>query len=537
MQWKRKYRVLVTNANGTALDVSALRCTFNIEKNMDEEPNYSIVTVYNLAIETRNAIIEEGDSVIVEAGYENGAYGLVFNGEIIQWIKGKDDATDSYVRLVCQDSDHLLTSAFVAKTLAAGSTFRDTVNLCSDGYGVGVMDISNNPLPRAKTLFGLNRRYLHGVAASNDAHFYADNGEINIVSSSYSDGEGPDLRPDTGLIGTPQQTEYGVSGQCLLDPRLKLNQMIHIDSEYIVEQEASTGTKITALPTNGAYRVVKLTYEGDTRGDAWYVNFEAVNDAIYETSAKSAMDELTEDALANLRVAIPAIIKEFDPDKQTVTVQVAIREKVAQMLPDGSKANVDKEITELRDVPVAFPRAGGYSLLMPIRKDDECLVIFCDRCIDGWWQNGGVQSQAESRSHDLSDGIALIGPWSQPRKIKGKWPTGGARLMNDSGGCYVEVGNGTVTIAGDCVVTGSLTAGRPGEEGKPGSVHTFEGEIFRAQTKIADLNNEVATNLQSPAVVAISTPKLDINGKEYQGHTHTGVEAGGDTSGGVSEYY
>lgn len=521
MQWKRKARILITTGN-TALDVSALRCTFNIEKNMDDEPNYSNLKIYNLATDTLNTIVAKGDGVLIEAGYENGAYGLIFNGEIIQWIKGRDDSTDSYLQLVCQDSDHLLTSAFVSKTLAAGSTHQDVVDLCSQGYGTGRLDIENNPLPRAKTLFGLVRRYLRGVAKSNDGHFYVDDGEINIVSASFAAGEGPDLRPDTGLIGTPQQTDYGVSGQCLLDPRLKLNQMIHVSSEYVVAQEASKGTEITALPTDGNYRVNKLVYEGDTRGDAWYVTFEAVDDDIYKSSQKSASDAAQDDAFANLRVAYPAIVKKFDSKKQTVNVQIAVMEKVKSKDEFGNAVTVDKEIPELQDVPVCFPHAGGYSLLMPIREGDECLVVFCDRCFDGWWQNGDVQPQAETRSHDLSDGIAIMGVWSQPKKVK-SWPSHGARLMKDGGGCYVEVGSGVVTIAGDCVITGSLTAGKAGEEGKPGSTHTFLGDLLTSQAK--------QTQLEAETSVAVQSPSFTINGQEYRQHIHSGVTSGSEKTG------
>ena len=521
MQWKRKCRILIRTGE-TALDVSALRCTFSVEKNMDEEPNYSIIKIYNLATETLNAIVSKGDGVIIEAGYENGAFGLIFNAEIIQWIKGKDDSTDTYLKLVCQDSDHLLTSAFVAKTLAAGATHQDVVDLCAAGYGVGTMDIENSPLPRAKTLFGLTRYYLHRVAVSNDAHFYVDDGEINIVSASYAAGEGPDLRPDTGLIGTPEQTEYGISGQCLLDPRLKLNQMIHVSSEYVVEEEASKGTEITALPTDGNYRITKLTYEGDTRGDTWYVNFEAVNDAIFESTAQSATGASEDDKLANLRVAFPGIVKKFDPDQQTVNVQIAVMEKVKSKDAFGNEITEDREIPELHDVPVCFPHAGGYSLLMPIKENDECLVVFCDRCIDGWWQSGGVQPQAESRLHDLSDGVAIMGVWSQPKKIKGKWPTSGARLMKDSGGCYIEVGSGTVTIAGDCVITGSLTAGKPGADGKAGSTHQFLGDLTSLGTKATVGSAEEGIYLNGQTGVYVNTPQFSINNKEFQDHKHTG---------------
>ena len=58
------------------------------------------------------------------------------------------------------------------------------------------------------------------------------------------------------------------------------------------------------------------------------------------------------------------------------------------------------------------------------------------------WQRypqGGVQNQVECRRHDLSDGFAIIGVWSQPRVIPG-YSTGSAQLRNDAGSAYVKIG-------------------------------------------------------------------------------------------------
>ena len=93
-----------------------------------------------------------------------------------------------------------------------------------------------------------------------------------------------------------------------------------------------------------------------------------------------------------LRVAVPGIIESFDPGEQTVTVRVAIREKV---LLDGDEKWVD--IPLLLDVPIVIPRAGGYCLTLPVQKGDECLVVFGDMCIDAWWQSGGIQNQIDCR--------------------------------------------------------------------------------------------------------------------------------------------
>ncbi|MBD5103806.1 MAG: hypothetical protein HDT47_02965 [Ruminococcaceae bacterium] len=116
---------------------------------------------------------------------------------------------------------------------------------------------------------------------------------------------------------------------------------------------------------------------------------------------------------AQLRVAIPGIVESFDAEKQTVSVQPSITENIQV----GEAAVNATKLPILTDIPICFPRAGGYSITLPVKKGDECLLVFADMCIDGWWQSGGVQDQMETRRHDLSDAFAIIGTTSQPRKV------------------------------------------------------------------------------------------------------------------------
>ena len=116
-----------------------------------------------------------------------------------------------------------------------------------------------------------------------------------------------------------------------------------------------------------------------------------------------------------IKVAMPGIIQSFDPESVTAVVQPGIR--CVQRDNDG--ATITSEYPQLVDVPVIFPRGGGCTLTFPVKPGDECLLVFSDRCIDFWWQNGGVQEAVDPRLHDLSDAFAIVGPQSQARKISG----------------------------------------------------------------------------------------------------------------------
>ncbi|MBO0571850.1 hypothetical protein FDF50_08315 [Clostridium botulinum] len=157
-----------------------------------------------------------------------------------------------------------------------------------------------------------------------------------------------------------------------------------------------------------------------------------------------------------LRVACPGIIQSFDSETQTVTVQLALREHITK--PDFTKEWVNLPL--LLDVPIVISRAGGYCLTMPIQQGDECLVIFADMCIDSWFTYGGIQNQIEKRRHDLSDGFAILGVWSQPQKIK-NYSTDSCQLRTIDGTSSIEIKGNSINLVGDVKINGTDITPKP----------------------------------------------------------------------------
>lgn len=149
-----------------------------------------------------------------------------------------------------------------------------------------------------------------------------------------------------------------------------------------------------------------------------------------EETVRSALDA----RLAGLWTALPGIVQSFDAATQTVSVQPAIQ--AARILTDGTRETVTLPL--LVDVPVVFPGGGGLVLTMPVAAGDEALVVFSARCIDAWWQSGGVQPAMEARLHDLSDGFALIGPRAKANALSGVSTTA-AQWRTVDGASFVEL--------------------------------------------------------------------------------------------------
>lgn len=211
-------------------------------------------------------------------------------------------------------------------------------------------------------------------------------------------------------------------------------------------------------------------------------------------SATEPLKRMVEEFGVRLRVAMPGIIKSFDSAKQTVTVQLAIREKLSI----GGSPYEDVAIPIIEDVPVFMPRAGNFVLTMPITAGDECLVIFADNCIDSWWESGALSNQLDRRRHDLSDGFALVGVWSQPNVVS-NYSVDSAVLRNLNNDSSVEVKDDTVNVVAPTVNIQSGTV-----------------------------------NIEGSSNITIDGNNLtDIDGKNFLNHKHSGVQPGSGQTGGV----
>lgn len=125
------------------------------------------------------------------------------------------------------------------------------------------------------------------------------------------------------------------------------------------------------------------------------------------------LDQALDMRQARIHTATVGIVKAVDLEKQTVTVKVALQGFTV----DEQGEKHWQDIPLLVDVPIVWPRAGGFALTFPVKPEDECLVVFGERCFDAWWQSGGVQKPIDYRMHDLSDAFAVFGVTSQPRKL------------------------------------------------------------------------------------------------------------------------
>ncbi len=179
-------------------------------------------------------------------------------------------------------------------------------------------------------------------------------------------------------------------------------------------------------------------------------------------------------SLSEARTASPAFLVSDMSANQTVTVQIAIQERVRY---NGQQQWWD--VPPIVNVPILVPRGGGYSMTLPLKKGDQGMLIFCDTCFDNWWLNGqtasppaqnqpplpgpspsGTQRQFEVRRHHVHDCGFFPGMWSQ-NNLLSDYSTDSLQLRSDDGSTVIDVAEAGVTISGASVVAKNDGAALP----------------------------------------------------------------------------
>ena len=256
---------------------------------------------------------KEFQTVTFEAGYQDNV-GLIYSGDVKQSLYAHaEDNVTAYIDVFCAEGGNAYQQARVGKTLAAGWTPRDKVNLALDamkplgitGLGLVNVDLDNPKYPRGRPFIGMARDLLRQVALSAGATWSMQGGQVHILDHAKPvQSDGPVvLNSSSGLIGWPQQTENGIVARCLLNPAIKLHTQVQIDQASINPAErnntfdtgfGNTGTTNTNLnntgqiAADGLYRVLYFEVECDTRGQPWYQTLTCL--ATGSTANKSQID-------------------------------------------------------------------------------------------------------------------------------------------------------------------------------------------------------------------------------------------------------
>jgi hypothetical protein len=182
-------------------------------------------------------------------------------------------------------------------------------------------------------------------------------------------------------------------------------------------------------------------------------------------------DKLADEIKSSLSCVLIGTIQTFYPEDQTA--DIFLNYKRVSLYQEGSSGITDYPI--LVKCPVVVLGGGVGYVSFPITSGDSCLVFFCDREIDTWFTNGGINAPQSARIHDLNDGIALVGIKNALNSLASYY----------SNGVRVKCGSGYVTID----LSGNVTISSPSISVTSSGGLSLKGstvDMFGAWTTVSD---------------------------------------------------
>lgn len=290
-QFIRKITLIVSNDSGQGLDLSEFRIRFHTQQSDVETPNTLWARVYNLSDATIQKIKSEFQTITLQAGYENGNFGIIFQGIIKQWWQGRERNVDSFFEIAAADGDEFYNFAVLCQSITAGQSpqqilqtmfsagqYSPGLPLANDAMGLVDGNTPAPSLPRGKVMFGMVRSYARDWAAKYGYQWSIQNGQVTVVPiTGYRPGEAVKLTSTTGLVFIPETTNDGIQIRALLNPLIRVGCLVQVEQSDINTLTTTqfglryTQTNTAAATTkDGYYRVLISEFHGDTRGQEWY---------------------------------------------------------------------------------------------------------------------------------------------------------------------------------------------------------------------------------------------------------------------------
>jgi hypothetical protein len=298
--------------NQPGIALSDFRIQFTVNAMDTDAPPTAIIRIFNLADSTASQISKEFQNVTLQAGYENGNFGVIFQGSIMRVRKGRLSNIDTFVDIMASTLGALKLFGTVGATIPAGTSPSGQIaavtnhanntpvaqgNAGSPAQQLKVgdtssLDSSGGVIPRGKVVFGPWSDHFNDVADSTGSVWsIGPDGTVNFHKlTGYNSGTAVVLNAETGVVGIPASTIQGIEVNCLLNPLIKPGTRIQLNNSDIVTQSVTNSSQgfpaysdyqsgFTAnTSTDGIYMVFVVEHEGDNRdpGAAWLTKIIAL---------------------------------------------------------------------------------------------------------------------------------------------------------------------------------------------------------------------------------------------------------------------
>lgn len=227
-----------------------------------------------------------------------------------------------------------------------------------------------------------------------------------------------------------------------------------------------------------------------------------------------------------LNTCIPAIIDDFDVTSQRVSAIPAVQKKYTDTDGKVSYYNFPK----ITNIPLSIIKCPGLKLTYPVKKGQNCTLIFSQRSIDNFMLDGTkplppyegpVPFTSALRCMDLTDALCFPGTITNNETIS-NYNNEAIEIRSADGATKVSVTENTLNFiqgGGSIIMSG-------------GKVEITASEIkINGKTSISGSNVDISGKTTISGETIGITGQTSINSHDFDTHKHSGVTPGTGNTG------
>lgn len=256
------------------------KITFDVLVDFGSFNSYAELTLANLTGATVGKFKKDA-TLTIKAGYTNNV-GVIFKGFIKNFFPDRNGATP-ITRIIARGSRAAVQREPVNVALGKNATLDSILQTIADAMGLPLVsnpgDFANvTPYPRGYTMTDDPERLLNKLAETHGFEWLVENERLFVLMKSSSRLGAPHLISQfTGMEGKPEITEVGANVTVRLDPKIKVGDVFRVESKYKSFNFSNVYFQdVPASAGSGDYKIQRLSYSGDTHGDAWSVKLTGI---------------------------------------------------------------------------------------------------------------------------------------------------------------------------------------------------------------------------------------------------------------------
>lgn len=255
-----------------AVEITDLRIQFKIEKSLDSTPNAATITITNAADRTRALFQTKPLIVRLDAGLD-GDLRHVFTGDV-RYAPSEQKPPDWETIVQLGDGDRAYRYARANVSYKAGTSVVTALKAAAAAMGLQLNpDIAasadlQQQFATGRSLHGPARDELTKLLAPFGYSWSFQDGKLQILKDqNATPATALAINSDNGMRGSPI---YGTPDKNGTPPTL------NVKMELYPAVTPGCQIYVTSKTINGIFRVSKLTHTGDTHGDPWTTEVEAL---------------------------------------------------------------------------------------------------------------------------------------------------------------------------------------------------------------------------------------------------------------------